>query len=87
MTGTFGRRLILASEDLLEQFGTRTADGRAITAEWGAVTPEGWYEPVFTTTDDGTVLLTAEEAAQLRSNLDRIDAGLDALRTALGVSR
>lgn len=48
-----GTRLILASENLLEQFGTRTERGEKITAEWGEPTPQGWYEPIFTVhTDD-----------------------------------
>jgi hypothetical protein len=48
-----GTRLLLASEDLLSQFGTRTADGRRLSFEWGEPSPEGWYEPVITATDDG----------------------------------
>ena len=62
-----GTRLILASENILEQFGTRTDNGWAITAEWGEPRPEGWYEPVFTTTDDGSVLLSPAEAARYRA--------------------
>lgn len=45
-------RLILASEDLLEQFGARTESGLRITAGWGEQRPEGWYEPIFRTTED-----------------------------------
>ena len=43
-----GTRLILVADDLLEQFGSRNADGYAITAEWGEQKPEGWYVPTFT---------------------------------------
>lgn len=43
-----GTRLILASENLLEHWGTRTESGRRITVEWGEQRPEGWYEPTFT---------------------------------------
>jgi hypothetical protein len=42
-----GTRLVLMSENLLEQIGSRTNDGYAITAEWGERTPQGWYEPTF----------------------------------------
>ena len=45
-------RLILAAEDLLEMFGTRTESGQRITAGWGEQQPEGWYEVIFRTTDD-----------------------------------
>jgi hypothetical protein len=48
-------RLILASEDILEHWGTRTEDGRRIIVQWGEQKPEGWYEPIFRTEDDGFV--------------------------------
>ena len=59
-------RLIRASTDLFTVWGTRTADGRSITAEWGE--PVGSvgadpglvfdiYEPTFTATDDGMVVV------------------------------
>lgn len=47
-------RLIRASSDLLGLFGTRTKDGRRLTAEWGEPighcpdSDEYIYEPVFT---------------------------------------
>jgi hypothetical protein len=47
-----GTRLILASEAFLEDIGTRTADGRRITAEWGEPDANGWYSPTFTAHDD-----------------------------------
>jgi hypothetical protein len=50
-----GTRLILASEDLLATWGTRTEDGARITAEWGEPTAEGWYEPTFTVHADDTL--------------------------------
>jgi hypothetical protein len=43
-----GTRLILASENLLDEWGTRTERGDRITLEWGAQRPEGWYEPTVT---------------------------------------
>jgi hypothetical protein len=59
-----GTRLILASENLLEQFGTRTERGERITAAWGEPTADGWYEPVFTVhTDDRLDDLDAAWAA------------------------
>lgn len=57
-------RLILASEDLLEHFGTRTERGERITAEWGEPSSEGWYEPTFTVhADDRIGTLDAAWAA------------------------
>ena len=41
-------RLILASDNLLDNWGTRTERGERITVEWGEPSPEGWYEPQFT---------------------------------------
>ena len=58
-----GTRLILASENLLEQFGARTEDGRKITAEWGDPNTDGWYSPTFTVTDDGKRLVSEAELA------------------------
>ena len=58
-----GTRLILASENLLESWGTRTDSGARITADWGEPYPEGWYEPVFTATDDGWLDGIRAEAA------------------------
>jgi hypothetical protein len=42
-----GTRLILATENLLDMWGTRTEDGYRITAEWGLPDKNGWYTPVF----------------------------------------
>lgn len=56
-----GTRLIAIADDLLENLGTRTDDGFALTAEWGEPTPEGWYEPIFTATDDGSVVVKEDE--------------------------
>jgi hypothetical protein len=63
-----GRRLILASEDLLDHWGTRTETGAKISAEWGEQSAEGWYTPRLTVTDDGMRLveknfLSAEKIA------------------------
>ena len=59
-----GTRLILAAEDLLSLFGTRTEDGELITAEWGEPNERGWYEPTFTVhTDDRIGALDAAWAA------------------------
>jgi hypothetical protein len=57
-------RLILASKDLLETWGARTKEGWKITAEWGDMKPEGWYEPTFTKTNDGHVLVTVDSLAR-----------------------
>lgn len=43
-----GTRLILASENLLDTWGTRTEDGYAIRVEWGEPDKNGWYTPTFT---------------------------------------
>ena len=65
-------RLIRASEDVLATFGTRTDDGRRITAEWGepighcSDSDEYIYEPTFTATDDGYSIVSTEELEGLR---------------------
>lgn len=56
-----GNRFILASENLFDLWGTRADDGRRITAEWGDPRPDGTYEPIFTATDDGKVIVDREE--------------------------
>jgi hypothetical protein len=61
-----GLRLILADENLLDSFGTRTISGLRISAEWGEPEPEGWYVPTFTATDDGGVYIDAREQEALR---------------------
>ena len=55
-----GVRLIAIADDLLDNFGTRTDDGFALSAEWGEPTPEGWYEPIFTAKDDGHFMVNEE---------------------------
>ena len=66
-----GTRLILVAEDLLSQFGTRTENGDALTAEWGEPTPEGWYEPTFFAHHDNNLIVTERE---------RIRAAVDVVR-------
>jgi len=41
-------RLVRIGTEALSQFGTRTEDGRPITAEWGEPDKFGVYEPTFT---------------------------------------
>ncbi len=53
-----GTRLIRVSIDLLETFGSRAEDGRALSFEWNAPTEfvngiEPVYIPTVTMTDDG----------------------------------
>jgi len=72
LTPTPGQRLILIAEGLLELFGGRTDDGRAITAEWGRPDDHGWYTPTSSATDDGWLeRQRAEAAAQERARLRR----------------
>lgn len=76
MTPEEPTRLIRVSVELLDSLGSRTFDGRAITAEWGE--PVGScgvepglifdiYEPTFTTTDDGYSLVPTAEFDRLRA--------------------
>ena len=60
-------RLILAADELLSLFGSRTLDGYRISAEWGKQKPEGWYEPIFTVhyDDDLQAEVRQEERARL----------------------
>lgn len=77
-------RLILTSENLLDQWGTRTERGERITVEWGEQRPEGWYEPVFTVNSDDT-LATLVASAKAWADADSPDwaAADDALRLAV----
>lgn len=52
-----GARLIRASENLLDHWGTRTERGERITAEWGEPDALGIYEPVFTVHTDDVLAL------------------------------
>jgi hypothetical protein len=45
-------RLVRVGTEALSQFGTRTEDGRRITAEWGEPDALGIYEPIFTAATD-----------------------------------
>jgi hypothetical protein len=58
-----GTRLILATTDVLPEWGTRTDDGRRLTAEWGEPDANGWYSPTFTASGE-------PEIATLRAALD-----------------
>ena len=52
--------------------GTRTFDGRALSAQWGEPDEFGIYEPTFTTIDDGWVeQLVAAERERLRRLVDK----------------
>lgn len=61
-----GTRLVLASEEFLEQLGTRTERGDKITAEWGEQQPKGWYEPIFTVHEDDNLVTAALERLRAR---------------------
>lgn len=43
-----GTRLILASENFLDEWGARTNDGYALRVDWGKPDKNGWYTPTFT---------------------------------------
>jgi hypothetical protein len=43
------------SVDLLESIGTRDADGRRLTFEWGEPDEHGWYTPTITTHEPGLI--------------------------------
>ena len=40
-------RLVRVAEDVLDKFGTRTEDGRKITARWSEPYDDGTYEIIF----------------------------------------
>ena len=79
-------RLILASEDLLEQFGTRTENGSRITAEWGEQKPEGWYEPTFTRHADDDIARQAAIGAAVEADDAKV-VTVESLRSAMVRSR
>lgn len=66
-------RLILASEDLLERFGSRNDEGYAITAEWCEQQPKGWYEPTFTVHYDQPLPALVKVEAELAEARDIIN--------------
>lgn len=69
-------RLILASENFLDVWGTRTERGEKITAEWGEPTEHGWYEPTFTVhTEDRLSEPGALDAPWSDENGDEIERG------------
>jgi hypothetical protein len=53
-------RLVRVTKVALDEWGTRTFDGRRLTAEWGEPDDEDCYTPTFTATDDGSRIVTAE---------------------------
>jgi hypothetical protein len=57
---------LLVSEDLLELMGTRAADGRLLSYEWGEPDDNGWYTATVTATDDGKEVVDRAEIARLR---------------------
>ena len=52
-------RLILVQDEVFQQggFGTRTEAGAKLTAEWGSQSPQGWWDVLFTATDDGKMVV------------------------------
>lgn len=83
MEGTpTGTRLILASENLLDVWGTRTELGERITVQWGEPEPEGWYLPTFTVHQEGKLpdlsetrrLRAIEAAARERERAEEVYA-------------
>lgn len=66
-----GMRLVIISENLIGAFGTRTFDGRVLSAEWGHQAPEGWYEVVLHTRDDGKGIFDREDVERMRVALEQ----------------
>jgi hypothetical protein len=62
-----GTRLILASENLLDEWGSRTEDGYAIRVKWGEPNEHGWYTPTFSI-DYTDRLNVADHAADFGSD-------------------
>lgn len=75
-TPPHGTRLVVVSENLLEHFGTRTEDGRRLTAEWGEPSPEGWYTPTFTAHDPPLIADLRGLAVELRDIIGPEPEGL-----------
>lgn len=67
-------RLVLASEDILDQWGTRTEQGERITVEWGNQKPQGWYEPMFTRHGDDVL---APDVDRLATALSIVMSDMD----------
>ena len=69
-----GRRLVLVGEDVLAQWGTRTESGMKITAVWGEPDENGWYEPIFTVTDDGKSIVNRVDLEEMAMAIMRPQA-------------
>jgi hypothetical protein len=52
-----GVRLVKVAEALIDQWGTRTEDGRKLTAQFSDSDEPGISELIFTATDDGKMII------------------------------
>ena len=68
-------RLVRVAEDVLEQFGSRTEDGRKITASWSEPYDDGTYEIIFNISGE-------PELTDLRARADKAEAERDAADAA-----
>lgn len=60
-----GERLVRVSENLFDFIGTRTADGKRLSYEWGEPDAEGCYTPTITEVDDGMAVVPAADRASM----------------------
>jgi len=75
-------RLVLVGVEFLSQFGSRTASGDFLTAEWGEPDEHGWYTPTFTAHADDNPIRDAEEReAALLTRVEELESALDEMRT------
>jgi hypothetical protein len=69
-----GTRLVVASENLLDDFGTRDNEGRALTFEWGEPDEHGWYTPTFTSHEDSAFIARLVARAAPSSEGETVEA-------------
>jgi hypothetical protein len=51
-------RKVLMTPELMDEFATRTADGRLVEWSWGEPDDDGFYTPTVTVVNDDQLLLT-----------------------------
>ena len=71
------------SREIVEKFWMRADDGRRVTVEWGEPDAEGFYDPVFTASDDPDWTLVPRVATADWTGSTRKDATIVRLRTAI----
>ena len=63
-------RKVLLSAELMDQFATRTTDGKLVMWNWGDPDEEGFYTPTVTVVEDDQLLSTPGGVGATKDALD-----------------